>query len=365
MRQADVVAWVVTLTTPLRLSQSKTLAHLTAAALRLGRASLAALGRALAGPAACKHKVKRAWRFCANDRVCVHDAMRGPVARLLRRRKRPLVVALDWTDVRSFQTLMAAAVLKGRGVPLLWASYPKWRLFKSRNAFEAGFLHLLRDLIPRHVPVILLADRGFGRADMATDCRNFGFRYLIRIKPDAWVEHPTFRGRLKDYPVQKGMRRVLAGARHRKSRPVTHNLVVCWRRDLPPKRDEPWYLMTDLAGPAPRLTALYGKRMAVEELFRDGKSRRNGFALRATQVKKAGHLDRLLLVLALAYWLLVGLGLLARRQHRPGFWCSNNRAQECSAFTIGRAVLDRLRVSAAGALAAVAEATEEAAPKWG
>jgi hypothetical protein len=40
-------------------------------------------------------------------------------------------------------------------------------------------------------------------------------------------------------------------------------------------------------------------------------------------------------------------------------------AQECSAFTIVLAVLDRLRVSAAREMAAVAEATEEAAPKWG
>ena len=60
------------------------------------------------------------------------------------------------------------------------------------------------------------------------------------------------------------------------------------------------------------LTELYGRRMAVEELFRDDKSARNGWALRHTQLTQAGRFDRLLLVLALAYWLLVGLGLLAR-----------------------------------------------------
>src|SRR5687768_4934432 len=40
----------------------------------VGRASLAALGRALAGPTSAKHAIKRAWRFCANDRVTVSDA---------------------------------------------------------------------------------------------------------------------------------------------------------------------------------------------------------------------------------------------------------------------------------------------------
>jgi hypothetical protein len=355
----------MTVCTDLRRSQTKTLAQLVAATLGVGRVSLAAIGRQLTGTAQTKHKIKRTWRFTSNRRVTVSDAMRGVIARLCKRRKKPLIVALDWTDIRSFQTLMAAAVLKGRAVPLLWASYAKWELFKSRNALEEGLLHLLRTLIPERVPVILLADRGFGRVEMARACVNFRFRYLIRIKPDAWVEHPTFQGKLKDYPVAKGMRRVLKAVRHRKSRPVMHNLVVRWQPGLPAKRDEPWYLMTDLGGSALQLTALYAKRMTVEELFRDGKSRRNGFALRLVQVQEARRLDRLLLIVALAYLLLVGLGLVARQEYRAGFWCSSNDAKQCSAFTIGRVVLDRLRITVAAAIAAVSQAITEAAPNWG
>ncbi len=55
------------------------------------------------------------------------------------------------------------------------------------------------------------------------------------------------------------------------------------------------------------LTALYGKRMGIEEFFRDAKSVRNGFALRHTQVR-ADRFDRPALVLVLAY-LLTGPGL--------------------------------------------------------
>lgn len=365
MRRLQAITWIMTVCTDLRLSQTKTLAQLVAATLGVGRISLAAIGRQLAGDSSAKHKIKRTWRFTSNRRVTVSEAMRGVIARLCKRRKKPLIVALDWFDIRSFQTLMAAAVMNGRAVPLLWASYAKWELFKSRNALEEGLLHLLRTLIPDRVPVILLADRGFGRVEMARACHNFGFRYLIRIKPDAWIEHPTFHGKLKDYPVVKGMRRVLKAARHRKNRPVTHNLVVRWQPGLPAKRDEPWYLMTDLSGSALQLTALYGKRMTIEELFRDSKSRRNGFALRLVQVKAPRRLDRLLLIVALAYLLLVGLGLVARQGYRPGFWCSSNDAKQCSAFTIGRTVLNRLRVTAAAAIRAVSQAMTEAAPNWG
>jgi hypothetical protein len=366
MRVTAVVALILSVCTALRKSQAKTLADLVAAALGAPRVSLAALGRHLAGEALCKHRIKRAWRFCANPRVTVADGMQGVLARLARRhRHTPLVVALDWVEVRDFHTLMAAAVFGGRAVPLLWASYPEWELYKSQNNLEEGLLRLLKSLLPAWVEVIVLADRGFGRAELARACRQIGLHFVLRIKPGAGIRHERYRGLLKDYPVKKGMRRVLRGAAYRLSDPVTAHVVIRWKKGLPADRDEPWFLLTDLPGSAVALTELYGRRMAVEELFRDDKSLRHGWGLRQTQITKAGRFDRLLLVLALAYWLLVGLGLLARQQYRPAAWCSSNRAKECSAFTIGRALLGRLRVRPGAALAAVLAAVLAVGAKWG
>ena len=365
MQRAAVVAWALSVCAGLRKSQAKTAADLVAAALDAARISLAALGRRLAGEARCKHRIKRAWRFCANRRVAVSDAMQGVCTRLARRLGRgPLLVALDWVEVRSFHTLMAAAVFGGRAVPLLWASYPEWELHKSQNNLEEGLLRLLRSLLPDRLEVIVLADRGFGRAELARACGQIGVHYLIRIKPDAGVRHRRYRGLLKDYPVRPGLRRVLRQAAYRLSDPVTLNVVIRWKKGLPAGRDEPWFLITDLPGNAVELTELYARRVAVEELFRDDKSLRNGWALRLTQLTKADRFDRLLLVLALAYWLLVGLGLLAREAHDPGEWCSSD-TEQCSAFTIGRVMLHRMAEAPAKAWAAVAEATAEPAANWG
>src|SRR3954464_14192992 len=103
MRRSDVIAWVLSVSIALRLSQSKTLSVLVAAALATARISLAELGRHLTGPAAAKHRIKRTWRFTANEQVEVASAMRGVVRRLLkRRRQRPLVVGLDWAEVGDF-----------------------------------------------------------------------------------------------------------------------------------------------------------------------------------------------------------------------------------------------------------------------
>lgn len=370
MRHAAVVAWVLSVCTGLRQSQAKTLAELVAAAVRVGRISLAALGRQMTGPALCKHKIKRAWRFCANRRVSVADGMRGVLERLSRRRHEPLLVALDWVAVRSFHTLMAAAVFGGRALPLLWASYPEWELYKSQNNFEEGLLRLLRSLIPDRVTIIVLADRGFGRAELARTCLGLpNLHFVLRIKPDVGVRHRRYRGLLRDYPVRPGIGRVLRQAAYRLSDPVVVNVVIRWKKGLPADRDEPWFLITDLPGTAAALTALYARRMAVEELFRDDKSLRNGWALRLTQLTTAGRFDRLLLIVALAYWLLVGLGLLARLQYRPSWWCSTNRERggrwQCSAFTIGRAVRDRLGERPSAAFQASCSATAKVITNWG
>jgi hypothetical protein len=369
MRRAEAVAWVVTVCAGcLRLSQAKTLSILVAAALRVERASLANLGRAAAG--AAKHQIKRCWRFVANDRVEPAEAMRGVVGRLEKRRKKPLLVAVDWVDVRGFQTLVASAVLKGRSVPLCWASCEghTYSGHRSRNAFEESLLLVLRSMVPRVEDggprVILLADRGFGRAALAAFCRRQGFSYLIRVKPKVTVRLKGFCGKLLDYPVKKGVAKVLKDVAYRADGAVTQHVVVRWKPGLPPKRDECWFLVTDLTGTAHQLCALYGRRVTIEQLFRDGKSKRNGWSLRDTQLTAPDRLDRLLLILALAYLLLCGIGLIAQETHKPADWCSSS-TEQCSIFRIGRIMLAKLNASPPQAFAAVLDLSEQMVEKWG
>lgn len=366
MSHSLIVAWVLRVAAALRKSQAKTLAELVAAAVTTTRASLANLGRAMVGPTRCKHKIKRASRFVANRRVTVADGMAGVIDRLSRR-PNPLVVSLDWVEIRNFHTLVAAAVAGGRSIPLLWTSYPEWELAKSQNNLEEGLIRLLRTLVKDRVPIILLADRGFGRAELARTLSGLvNVSFVIRIKPQVMVRHPRFTGKLIDYPVRKGVRRVLRGVRFRSTDPVDVNVVIRWKKGLPANRDEPWFLLTDLSKhSAIQLTELYGKRMGIEEFFRDCKSVRNGLALRHTQLTRANRLDRFLLILVLAYLLLNGLGLRAMAACRPGEWSSCNKGTPCSAALVGRALWGRFRLSPAAALAAILAITIAAAQKWG
>jgi Transposase DDE domain len=361
----SILEWVVTVTSILLPSQSAALAAMVAAAVRCERVNLAQLGRAMAGNVAAKHTIKRAWRFTCNRRIEVGNAMAGVIATIASRRKKRLIVSLDWTDVRSFHTLMAAACLGGRAVPLLWASYSGSKLRRSQNSLEERLLRNLKALVPGSLKVIILADRGFGRAEWAAVCQELQFHYVVRIKPDVTVACSRYRGVLRKYPTKVGMAHVLRGVDYRKDRRVQHNIVIRWRAGLPKKRDEPWFLMTDLDDRAERLCQLYGRRMSVEELVRDGKNRRNGQSLRDTRFRHADRFDRFLLAVVLAYWLLMGLGLKAKLDYDPSAWCTNRRADECSAFTIGKAMLGRTNYSPDELLRMIRSATTQVGKEWG
>jgi hypothetical protein len=375
MRRIEAMAWVTSVCAiSLRLSQAKTLAALVVAAMQVQRVSLANIGRAMLGTA--KHQIKRCWRFCDNDRIETADAMNGVLTKALHKRAKkpkPLLIALDWVDIRHFQTLMASVVLKGRAVPLCWASCQKhvYDGHKSRNAFEESLLLVLRSMIPDGQKVILLADRGFGRTELARFCQQHRFDYVIRIQPNVHVRCASYRGKLLDYPVHKGICKLLKQVDYRCKKSgggregVSQNIVVRWVRDLPARRDECWFLMTSLnAGPA-QISKLYGGRMTCEQLFRDHKSKRNGWGLRDMQLQTAARLDRLLLILAIAYLLLCGIGLIAQKTWTPGQWCSNSRPGTCSVFVIGQWMLDKLEVTAAQAFAAFLAATHAAVGNWG
>lgn len=366
MNRTDVVAWVISVCAScLRLSQAKTLSVLVAAALHVERISLANIGRAMTGGA--KAQIKRCWRFCDNERVETADAMRGVIARLLKKRKKSLLISFDWTDIRGFHTLVAAAAIKGRAIPLCWASCAgnTFEGHRSRNAFEESLLLVLRSMIPDAVKVTILADRGFGRTELARFCRNNRFHFIFRVQPDVWVKGAAYSGKLLDYPVYKGIATVLKNVLYRQKTPVLVNVAVHWRRNLPKERDECWFLISDLEVSAQRICQLYGRRMTIEELFRDEKNKRNGWSLRDTQITKADRIDRLMLILAIAYILLCGLGLLAAAQYPPSAYCSSNKPGVCSIFFIGRKMLERTDLTPAQAFEAVYQATLEAVPKWG
>src|SRR5262249_22694845 len=145
-----------------------------------------------------------------------------------------------------------------------WASSKEWKFLRSQNSLEEGLLRLVRTWIPATIRVVILADRGLGRAEWAAVGQELRFGSVGRVEPHVTVATKRFRGVLSKYPVFKGIAQVLREVQDRKDARVTHHVVIRWRPGLPKKRDPPWYLMTNLEGWAERLCQLDGCRMQVE-----------------------------------------------------------------------------------------------------
>jgi len=181
MKRTEVISFIISICSYLRLSQVKTLSDLVAAATKVTRTSLAELGRTLSyqNRVAAKHCIKRVDRFIGNRRIEPVEAMRGTVQWLAKPRRR-LLVSIDWLDIRNFHCLVLTARLHGRAIPLLWAVYRYQDFYRSQNNLEYGLLRVSRTMVPRSTQVVILADRGFGLAEMARECQKLEFSYIIR-----------------------------------------------------------------------------------------------------------------------------------------------------------------------------------------
>lgn len=363
MDRTEAMAWVVSVCQDhLRRSQAKTLSVLVAAALSAMRLSLAGIGRqvAEAGDSAAKHAIKRCGRFLANPRIEPAEVMPPIMTGLWRKKlrwhakrpdRRPLLISLDWTKVRSFHVLMAAVVVEGRALPLCWESYRNKVQGKSQNALEEGMLVRIQAALPQGVRIVVLADRGFGRAALIQTCQRLELEYLIRVRGDVRVRATGsrhFDGRLRNYAIRRGQCHSFTDVEYRSDAVVRTNLIIRWKRGLSGAKDTPWYLVTSRPvgrGKAKALSDLYALRFDIEELFRDTKNEHLGWTLGKTRITRADRLDRLILIAALAYVLLVSLGLWCRQHLSPRLWATNRRKRELSAWSIGRVMLPRLSVT--------------------
>jgi hypothetical protein len=127
--------------------------------------------------------------------------------------------------------------MKGRAIPLLWAVYRYEDIYRSQNNLEYGLLHVFRTMVSQTTEVVILADRGLGRARMARECHKLNFMYIIRVEPNVYIKAHGFSGKLSCLPIAPGRQVV-----YRRFKPVKQHIAVLWQ----PREDKPWYLMTNL-----------------------------------------------------------------------------------------------------------------------
>ena len=229
--------------------------------------------------------------------------------------------------------MVVGVAWEGRSIPLAWRSYRA----NCAEAYPAeGQVKLIEDLlkqvqkgIPTQRTVIVLADRGIGPSpDLCRAIDAMGWCYLFRVtrKCKICTEQGDFT--IADM-VQEGELWTASGKIFRKRGRLPAHAHAIWSVGY----DEPWALVTNYAN----LTGYeYGYRNWEEQGFRDLKS--GGWQWGASRIRHPDHMDRLLVILVLAYaWILAlgGLAVRAGRAHPLHVCQDGHRRRHWSLFKEG------------------------------
>lgn len=216
-----------------------------------------------------------------------------------------LTLAIDPTTQDERVVMLTVSVLyRGRSLPLAWAVWAGNRPLTGARFWErvAALLRLVATLLPPQVSVTLVADRAFGTPSFTDLVQAQGWHYVVRVQSHThYRDRQGQRASVRSLVSRKGQRRKLRGHVFKKQRWREASVLVYWGR----RHAAPLCLVTDLP-PDWAVLATYRQRYTIEALFRDFKSA--GWHWEQAQVADLDHLERLLVGMALAFWLAVMIG---------------------------------------------------------
>jgi len=327
--------------------------------------SLSRLARALMGHSTQKAALKRVDRLMGNQRIGQEAQIVGAaLLRTLCRGGQPLVIAVDWSKVAPdgvFVELRAVATRTGmgRGLTIYQQVYPESKLGNARA--ERALLKTLHAWMPAGVQVIVVTDAGF-RRPWFTQVERLGWSWIGRIRAGvcvsregthweqatAWFAKATGKAcRWSDCWLTRRFRfacdmvlyrrRAVGGKRYGRA---GHGSTGKARREAKASARESWLLAHSpqlRTFRAEEIVALYGLRMQIEENFRDCKSTQLGMGLEVSQSRSAPRLHALLLIGALAAFLLWHIGQLAEAEGlHLRFKATTRVSRELSIITLAK-----------------------------
>ena len=351
----------------LHAAQLNVLVVVTEALFRSSRLSLTALGRALRSGAYPKHRIKRVDRFLGNAalRASRVDILKHLATVLLRGLARPVVI-IDWTQIVDEQyALWAGMLFLGRTVPLYAEVHTLQRSMKRRT--HERFLRQLRIVLPQNCHPILVLDAEFCTPFFEA-CRAYGFDFVVRLRGSALLRsvdgranharelaagataRPRCAGKYMTYDANRGgsTLRIVVGAKPKRRtsrlrRTAQPNQGAYRKRAL-----EAWVIATTLENfTAKQVVGIYGSRMQIEEMFRDVKDSRYGWAFNHVGTRDPERLNLLILVGSLAMLAALLAGAAAEQQGlTKRIQANTHRARRVlSLFRIGVLVINDQRIA--------------------
>lgn len=291
-----------------------------------GSCQLEKIALALAPRGTVDSQYRRLQRFLANDRVEMAQLQMEWARMVVKTMQAEQVVLLvDETALSDHLKAMVLGIWSAGGcVPLAWRCYPP-QAYPAEGQVQLITTLLKRVLpaIPVNIPVRLLADRGIGTSPaLMRAVEAEGCPVLFRVQGSTRFRHADGQEQSLHSLGIRGQSWQSVGDVFKKAGWLPAHVAVTWDEAY----DHPWCLVCSTSIP----DHAYAVRFDQEVSFRDLKS--DGFDWQRSHVWLADHAERLLLVLALSYWVVIALG---QRLPKP----RSGRTARWSAFHRGKAAL--------------------------
>lgn len=266
------------------------------ATLKNHKQQLKRLGRILQGPLLVPTTIFPVFMRWAVDQA----------ARVWRNKKNSVFLLMDYTSIGNrFQILWVSVNWRGRALPIFCKVFRYSDIETSQNLLEEAFVKTWWPLLPSGYRYILVADRGFGRAQLAKWLQEQGIDFIIRVKDDVYVTHRGKTHLLSRYHLRLGECHLYRQVFFRKDQVVQVNLVIAqlvYGSKIPAQQ---WCLITSLNS-ADEAVAGYFCRMQVDEFFRDDKTHLH---MEESGTGTVPRWERLLIGLSCSYLILAAIGV--------------------------------------------------------
>ena len=249
---------------------------------------------------------RRLQRFLSNERVEVEAVWEQFLAQVLPAwRGKEVTLVLDITPFEEHaQVIYVGLLQQARVLPLAWKVMP------GQEQWEQGQWEIVAHLFARVARLLgeadctLIADRGLRCLKLIELCQTYGWHYVLRIKQEEFLQRKRY-GSFQDWQtcsqvVSKPGQSWFGAVRLWKEHEYETQLSAVWEQGY----EEAWFLISDRPAGRKRVKA-YAWRMRVESTFQDMK--RRGWQWESSHVRQLDHLERMLLVLFLAFWWLMHL----------------------------------------------------------
>ncbi len=291
--------------------------------------TLVNIGRHLSSDIFIKNKIKQVDRLLGNqylysEKLSIYSSL---TQLLIAPHSRPIIL-VDWSGVThcgAFHMIRASIPMNGRSLTLYEEIYPENK--KDSPKANQHFLQHLAKILPAQCRPIIITDAGF-RNPWFKEVLKCGWDFIGRVrnktqicesKKNKWVickelyKKATLKAQhvgefllAKGNPLRCQLYLIRQKPQYRKKKNLRGHKVRCSSSLKHAKRcREPWLIATSITSfSAKKIMAIYKLRMQIEQGFRDIKNQRNGLCLRDTRSTTEQRLSILLLIAALATFII-------------------------------------------------------------